>query len=446
MKRLISVLAFCVLSILSGSASDIWKAGWASVDITPKDHVWMAGYAFRDKPSRGVRENLYAKALAIEDEDGHRAVIVTADILSIPRDLSKDIRDRVCEKYGIDQSSIIINASHTHSGPVLSHALNCIYPMKEQDWEAVSEYTGQFRASILKVIDKAMAGKHRCRISYGCSQAHFAINRRNNVAAKLTTVSELKGPGDCAVPVIKVENLRGGIEVILFGYACHGTTLNDYLMSGDYPGYARKFVEKMYPGAQAMFFQGCGADQNPNPRYRLPYAIKYGRELCAAVEQALSDDMKTLDSRLDTRYREVLLAMEEPMGKEQLLELSAKGGYIARWAKEMLDGMARNEVFPRGYPYPVTYWNIGGNHLFALGGETTVSYAINLKAAYGPDTIVMGYSNDVMSYIPSALVQEEGGYEADDAHKVYNLPAGWTHDVENRILNAINELVPPRSE
>ena len=42
-----------------------WQAGTASVVITPKQPMWMSGYASRTRPSEGAVHDLWAKALAI---------------------------------------------------------------------------------------------------------------------------------------------------------------------------------------------------------------------------------------------------------------------------------------------------------------------------------------------------------------------------------------------
>ena len=42
-----------------------WRAGVATVDITPRQSLWMAGFAARTQPSQGTAQPLHAKALAI---------------------------------------------------------------------------------------------------------------------------------------------------------------------------------------------------------------------------------------------------------------------------------------------------------------------------------------------------------------------------------------------
>ena len=67
-----------------------WKAGVASVVITPEKDLWMAGYASRNKPAEGKETDLYGKALAIEDARGTRLVVVTLDLIGVPRRLAQE--------------------------------------------------------------------------------------------------------------------------------------------------------------------------------------------------------------------------------------------------------------------------------------------------------------------------------------------------------------------
>ena len=75
-----------------------WKAGVASVDITPHESIWLAGYGMRTKPSEGVLRNIYVKALALEDESGATTVLVTSDLLGFPKEISDAIAEKVRNK------------------------------------------------------------------------------------------------------------------------------------------------------------------------------------------------------------------------------------------------------------------------------------------------------------------------------------------------------------
>ena len=68
MHKSIALVAVCCWAVVNGPSAAqppaSWKAGAAKVVITPKESLWMAGYAARNKPSEGTAQDLYAKALA----------------------------------------------------------------------------------------------------------------------------------------------------------------------------------------------------------------------------------------------------------------------------------------------------------------------------------------------------------------------------------------------
>src|SRR5712692_4940694 len=75
-------LGTTILSVSETHAADPeWRVGLAQVKITPERPIFLAGYASRNKPFTKVETDLYAKALALEDRDGHRVVLVTSDLI-----------------------------------------------------------------------------------------------------------------------------------------------------------------------------------------------------------------------------------------------------------------------------------------------------------------------------------------------------------------------------
>lgn len=418
-----------------------WQAGVAKVVITPDQPMWLSGYGGRDRPSEGTLHDIWAKALAIEDASGHQAVLITTDLLGFPKALSDRIRDRIDNRYGLSRSQIILNSSHSHTSPVLENALVDIYPLDEVERGKVERYTDWLEDRIVELVGDAIASLQPARLQAENGVTRFAVNRRNNPAATLHQQTELAGPVDHAVPVIKVENAEGELMAVAFGYACHPTVLNFYQWSGDYPGFAQLELEKRYPGVTALFFQGAGADQNPLPRRSVALAEQYGRELAAAVDRVLKDEMRELPGRLSTIYSEVELKLTSPPEMDELAEMAeSSSGSRQRWAQRLLEKRERDESFLSSYPYPVQIWQVGNQPIITLGGELVVDYAIQLKRIFGQDTFVMGYSNDVMSYIPSARVLMEGGYEGASSQIVYGLPSTWATDIEISILNEIVRL------
>jgi hypothetical protein len=415
-----------------------WKAGVASVVITPEKPMWMAGYANRDHPSEGKIVDLWAKALALEDSTGKRVVLITADLVGIPKALSDQVRDQLQKRFNLSRSQIAINTSHTHTGPVLSDALAAIYPVNASQQKDIDAYTNQLGQKLVALVEQAIHAMEPAKLYSGNGVTRFQVNRRNNVESTLDLQSQLNGPNDYAVPVIRIENSKGQLMAITFGYACHNTVLAGYKWSGDYAGFAQLELQKKHPGATALFLQGCGADQNPLPRRTVQLAQQYGQELAAAVDRVLDEPMQLLSPHLSSAYAEVDLPLNAPPTKDELLKKAAAStDYQKRWAEHLISAIDRGEALRTTYPYPVEVWSLGNQPVIFLGGEVVVEYAIELKRIFGPNTFVLGYSNDVMSYIPSARILREGGYEGATSQTVYGLPNTWRADIEALIVQQV---------
>ena len=298
-----------------------YKAGVARVAITPTHPMWMSGYASRSKPGVDKVHDLWAKALAIEDGKGHRAVLVTLDLVGIDRDTSLAIRNDLKAKHNLALSQIALCTSHTHTGPVVGDNLMSMYFLTPPHRKAVADYTGQLKRDVVRIVGEAIKDMRPARLSYGVGEATFAVNRRNNRESdvpRLRAEGQLRGPVDHSVPVLRVTTGDDQLRAIVFGYACHATTLAFYQWSGDYLGYAQIALEERHPGATAMFVAGCGADINPLPRRRLELAQDYGRQLADAVDKVLADAMQPVAGELTTRYTEIDLQFDTQPTEETM--------------------------------------------------------------------------------------------------------------------------------
>src|SRR5262249_49854427 len=160
----------------------------------------------------------------------------------------------------------------------------------------------------------SLADLQPAALAASAGTATFAVNRRANaepaVADQIARGAALAGPIDHTVPVLAVRAADGRLRALGFGYACHHTPLAWYRWCGDYAGFAQAEVESKHPGAMAMFYTGCGADQNPLPRRSVELCRKYGQMLAAGVEQALEGQVRLLAAELKTALVEVPLVFE----------------------------------------------------------------------------------------------------------------------------------------
>ncbi len=394
-----------------------WKAGLASVVVTPEKFIWMAGYAGRDKPAEGKWQDLFAKALVLEDEAGKQQVIVTLDLIGVPQALRCRVAERIREKHGVPTEALFMNASHTHSGPELRRRPEppTDEELKNEKVRDAWEYTQGLEEKIIGAIDAAFADLQPARLTWNQARCGFAMNRRRDYTLPADHPNANKapnpaGPVDQSVPSLRIESPEGEARGVLFGYACHNTCLGAYHWCGDYAGYAQEYLQEHRPGFTAMFVTGCGADQNPYPRRSgvvpgvtdLELTKQHGRSLANAVEMAMTANPIGVTGPLRQAYEEVALTYED------------------------------TKRAPHSYPVQVI--KLGEIlTLVTLGSEVVVDYSLRLKRELDQDghVWVAGYSNDYSGYIPSTRIQEEGGYEA---------ATGWARGIEEIIVPKVLEL------
>jgi len=429
--------------LVIGAAQAEYKVGAGTAVITPEKNIWLAGYASRNAPAEGKEHDLFAKALAIEDETGARTIIVTTDLVAVSRDLSDKTSALVLEKFGVPRDRYMITASHTHSGPVTNDRLYDMYGLDESQAAPIAEYTATLPDKVLAAVTQAVENLEPCTLHWGNGAAGFGKNRRTYTIDGMGGGMNPIGPVDHDVPVLLARNADGKPKAVLFGYACHNTTLSWQFYCGDYAGFAQTNLEQSLPGAVALFVSGCGADQNPLPRGTVEHAKQYGGELSGAVLSVIGGDMKNVDGPVRAAYKEIPLALTEPPAREDVEKnLQSENVYEQRRAKRLLKIFDEKGALDTTYPYPVQVWQIGDDvQLTALGGEVVVDYSLLIKHELGRDKqFVIGYANDVCAYIPSLRVLKEGGYEGGGAMLYYGFYGPWAPQVQDDIMKTVHEL------
>ena len=408
-----------------------FKAGLARTVITPKAPIRMSGYAGRTQLSEGAVHDLWAKALALDDGKGGRAVIVTLDLATLPVSMADEVAARIGREHGLPRERLVLNCSHTHAGPVVRSG-------------GGDEYSRGLADAIVRVAGEALKDLAPARLRFGHGSAGFAGNRREPTPQGIKIGVNPKGPVDHDVPVLEITDVKGRVRGILFGYACHNTTLTakNLVLSGDYAGFAQAELEKRHPGATALFLQLCGGDQNPNPRQTMALAEKHGGELASAVARAMAGKMRNVKAPLGTAWETAELAFPPHTRETFERKLKDPNPLRARHAARMLK--AYDEGKPvRSIPYPVQALRFGRDlTMVFLSGEVVVDYALRVKKEFrGGDVVVAGYSNHIPCYIPSLRVLKEGGYEADESLLWDDMPGPFAEDVEERIMATVKRVM-----
>jgi hypothetical protein len=421
-----------------------WRVGLARARITPDKPIRMAGYSDRTQPSQSVSSDLYAKALALEDKDGHRALLITADVIGFTERLSVPLCKRLETSSGLERKSILLNAAHNHCGPVILADPSLMeedldHPFGEVQWKRVLDYHQKLEDDLVRIGQEALKNLKPARLSWGAGVAQFVMNRREFTERGIILGVNPRGPVDRTVPVLHVEAPDGALLAVLFGAACHCTTLDgDYVsIDGEYAGYAQSYLEQKFPGAQAMFITGCAGDANPYPRRTLPLAQQHGRNLGAEVERVLGEKLKPVGGPIRTEFRLLDLPLQKLSRQEiEALKTSKDQDFFAKNALKRLDA---GKALPERYSAPFSLWQFGKDlTLVGYSGEPVVDYVALTEKALGPLNLwVAGYCNDVYGYLPSARVLAEGGYETRGLYVGIGL---FAPDVQNMVMSAITEM------
>ncbi len=427
------------------AAGTDWRAGTARTQITPDENIWMAGYAARDKPAAGVEQELFASAVALEDGCGSHAVLVGADLIGFPPRLRRQVERRTKAELGLDPDSLLLVASHTHCGPQVREPAS--RSLSDEEVVKIDAYTESLVDDLVATVEQALADRSDARLGYTKARCGFAMNRRTPRQDGVANHPHPWGPVDHEVPVLRIDdpgvNEEESLRAVVFGYACHNTTLSFNRYCGDWAGYAKQYLRGSHPSVTTVFLTGCAGDQNPYPRRELEYAKDHGRAMANAVETALSTDERMIEGSLTIARANVTVPYDTVPKREELeRRLDSERKPIRDHARRLLERLSAEGKLPRSNELPVGVVQIGPELTqVVLPGEPVVDYATRLKASLPGTVWPVGYAMESVGYVPSARVRYEGGYEAQRWVYYSSHPAPYDPSVEDRLVGAVHDLV-----
>ncbi len=442
----LTVVATLATARLAPGTKPEWRVGLARVKITPEGPINMSGYG--NAVSTGVLNDLYAQAMVIEHASGERAVLLTADLLFFRAPFAEALCNQITKKTGLERRQILLNGSHTHAGPVFGIKEPDRWHLTPEQRKTVDDYTQKLTLQLVDLVVRALADVGPAKLAWGVGRAGpFVMNRRLlDERGKCRGMGpNPRGPVDRDVPLLRVDRPGGPMRAVVFGCACHPVTLDgkNRKISGDYPSFARQFVETRHPDVQVMFVAGCGADANTHPRggpNQEQLARQHGESLSREVCRVLDGPLDAVSGPLRVELEWTDLPLETTYTREQLEHIVATGSFWhVRNARAMLQMLDRNEPLPVHYRAPIALWQFGDDlTLVGLPGEPVVEYVGILRKALGPKRLwIAGYANESFGYLPTAKVLAEGG------HETIGLTLGvglFSPSVEDVVLKTVREL------
>ncbi|MGQ9881952.1 MAG: neutral/alkaline non-lysosomal ceramidase N-terminal domain-containing protein [Armatimonadota bacterium] len=427
------------------------KAGICETNITPPVGVWLAGYAGRSSGCIGVHDELYARALVLDDGLS-LTCIVGLDLIALDFDLVERIRDGINRKVGIPYERILLNCSHTHSGP----ATRTFRAMGERD----ELYCNVMARKVVGAVQQAADMLEPVSLRWGRAPVQIGINRRERRGEQTVIGQNPSGPIQPYVDVLRLDREDQTPLAVVLAYATHPVVMGvqNLWVSADYPGAACDFLKRVGLGTP-LFLQGCAGNINPiHTSATFAHVRKLGEILGAAVIVAshLSEPVSgvPISGILRTVHLPYLFPSHEEaerhlrQAEEDLKRAEGEGAPLGvlmrrrdmvRWAQDLLLTVEKGE--PKSMPFEIQLLRIGDVHLLAFPAEMFVQYALDFEqqSPHKP-TITLCFSNGCWGYIPTAADYAIGGYEVDLAYRFYGTLM-VTADCERLIREEVYDLL-----
>lgn len=404
------------------------KGGTSKVDITPPIGVWLSGYGSRDKPSEGILDPLYAKALVLDDGQS-KIAIVSADLLWVPLEATNEVRQKVQEKLGIPQQNIMICGTHTHFAPKIDRIA--------KDWPDAAaaqideSYVQVLKRKIFDSIILADKGSKEIRLGVGKGEmTEIVYNRRTKkpdgtvaMTFNLPAASPdlAFGPIDPELCVLRIDDSNGALVAAVVNYACHpvsGDPIREklYYISADYPAYSAQIVEQA-EGGNCIFLLGTAGNINPVRINMKDPRIQTGKALGGAVLRHLQFTQPCSDVKIIALKQPVSLPLKKDLPPERKLSVGK-------------DAETQNTE--------VQVLRIGDIYIVGLPGEVLVEIGLEIKAKAGVENLfVVSIANDAVGYVCPRAAYKEGGYEPGSGT---NLAPGAGEIVTEQALRLIEQI------
>jgi len=403
-------------------------AGVARVDITPPLGLPLRGWAARNARARTAHEPLIAQALVLDDEQqpGGQAAIVAIDLPHVGRGLTTDVRARVHASTGLPEAAVLLNASHTHSGPPLDLGNGISWTPQDPEY---ARYAAVLPELIAGAIYGAYHARQPARVASGSGRAPGVSTNRVAHA----------DPVDDSVQVLRVDALDGAPIAVLGSFACHGTCMGGQVpdWNADFAAPLRTTVEHALRGSvECLFLQGCAGDiapwdfwmGNPSPRpHTYANRDELGERVGLEVARVAGGLRTTADARiaaashmLPMRRRQLPWDQSELDLIERSLRNQPTPDYPELWAPHVHTANSA-QLFPLSYQRGAVgmYQNMRARadeplqaevQTIAIGDAAIVANPFELFNGPGLDirarspfagaTFVLGYSNDYLGYLP----------------------------------------------
>ena len=408
------------------------RAGVGRATITPPLGTWLCGFGNREHGCDAILDDLYATTLVIANDETTIA-IVSCDVCGIPSQQVAVLRALIAERTGIPASNVLVNTSHSHSGPFTS--------IHDDMSDHERAYSANLVHAIAGSVEMARNNLEACRISHGAGSVAVNVNRRQrHTDGGMTLGENARGALDTTVQLLRVDTEEEEPLAALIHYACHPVVLYppSHAVSADFVGVARGLFEAA-SGATMLFLQGACGNINPiGQRSEMDMQERLwgvGSALGAEALKVYSlsglrsafGEAAPLEPVLDAAHETLALDLQAP--GEPPPTFRTRTPALRYWTPPLI---GEDQV-----AFEVQALRIGDVALVGGAGEVFIelAQAVQERSPFA-HTMYLGYTNGDIGYIPTAAAYPEGGYEVDVAHFHYSLPAAVAPESAGRVVDA----------
>lgn len=442
------------------------------MDITPPLGTLING-DFINHYARAVHDNLYAKALVMEDGENMLAIVV-ADICAMGKDLLDDVKKRIEKQIGIKPENILISSTHTHAaGSVESLLLGAVdhaYRVKIPDF-------------IIQAVRRAKENIRPAKIGFGVADApeHVVCRRffmkegyvahnpvtggfdkvKTNPFGDENQIDRRVAPMDTQVGFLAVRGMDEKWICLLANYSMHyvGDWENGTITADYFGVFSRQLQNKIQAtdGFVGMMSNGTSGEANiwdflQLDRYPTQFFEKsklIGNDLAEKVFQSLNYIEWQTNPILSSLYRELPVSVRKPSLQElekaeEIITTSDYESITVINAGELRKVYAREQILLNEYPdsilFPIQVLRIGDGVIGGLGGEFFAETGLWLKQHMpGKSYFTISLANGYVGYVPPEHEIELGGYETWRCRTSYLKPEA-EKIIRNELLKLMNEI------
>ncbi len=418
------------------------KSGAATSNITPPLGTAIPG-GFRPRYAQNVHDELFAKALVIEN-DATRIALVTCDLIAVTQKMVDLAKQRIADRCDISPEYVMVNATHTHTAVAVANLLGV-----DED----NAYTDWMPLKIADAVELALLRMVPARVGFASvSEDRITFNRRwhmkdgtvrMNPGIEHPDLVKPTGPIDPELTMMYVETEGSTPISAVANFSLHyiGTD-NGSALSADYFGHFDRLMQRYLGETCVSLLWNAASGQINNIDFSGKTKWKVGGHTQAVkmanvlaghfiTEMQFMEMHETLllSGKIDTlnfTRKQITDKDLEVAEKVLSVETGTYDGYETgpfSWVvgqpipKSLVDIYAlecqRLAKLPEQMTAPVQVLCLGEAAIVALPGEVFVETGLNIKSKSDAKPLfLVSLANGYIGYIctDEALMQQ-GGYE-----------------------------------